>query len=153
MAVSLRVAQVEELEILDAMDRQDHASRFVIQTGIEQHRRNFSDPDITYLCIENEQGQLCGYFILVVEPGGETIEFRRILIDQNQRGIGQNAIEAMEDYCCRRWHPRKIWLDVYEDNEIGLHIYPKLGYRPSGETYVDGRKLLFFAKTFESDSI
>ena len=150
MTVSLRVAQARELEILDAMDRQDHASQFVIQTGLEQHRRNFSDPDITYLCIENDRGQLCGYFILVAEAGGETIEFRRILIDQNQRGIGQNAIRAMEDYCRRRWNSRKIWLDVYEDNEIGRHIYEKMGYVPAGETYYEGRKLLFFAKVFEN---
>ena len=31
------------------MDRQAHASRFVIQTGLATHRRNFHHPDITYL--------------------------------------------------------------------------------------------------------
>lgn len=150
MTVSLRTALAEELELLDAMDRQDHASRFVIQTGIEQHRRNFDDPDITYLCIENDQGALCGYFILVAEAGGESIEFRRILIDRNHRGIGQGAIVAMEEYCRQQWRPARIWLDVYEDNDIGRHIYPKLGYRPIGESTNDGRKLLFFEKTFKT---
>ena len=147
--ISLRPARADELEILDAMDRQDHASRFVIQTGIEQHRRNFDDPDITYLCIENDQGELCGYFILVAESGGKTIEFRRILIDGEQRGIGQIAIAKMEDYCRQRWQPCKIWLDVYDDNEIGLHIYPKLGYAWTSETISDGRRLHFFEKRFE----
>ena len=148
MSVSLRAARPEELEILDTMDRQDHASRFVIQSGLEQHRRNFADPDITYLCIENERDELCGYFILVLEAGGESIEFRRILIDRNQRGIGQDAIMEMEQYCQRRWQPRKIWLDVYEDNEIGRHIYAKLGYVQFSESIDQGRKLLFFEKTF-----
>ena len=130
------------------MDRQKHASCFVLQTGLEQHRKNFDDPGITYLCIENESGELCGYFILVAEAGGETIEFRRILIDQNCRGIGQSAIATMEDYCRQRWQPQKIWLDVYEDNEIGRYIYAKLGYQPAGDTISEGRKLLLFEKIF-----
>ena len=149
MTVILRPTRADELEILDAMDRQDHANQYVIQTGIEQHRKNFNDPDITYLCIENSRGELCGYFILVIEAGGKSVEFRRILIDRDRRGIGQTAITEMETYCQRQWQLDRIWLDVYEDNEIGRHIYQKMGYVPAGETCFEGRKLLFFAKTFE----
>ena len=127
------------------MDRQAHASRYVIQTGLDQHRQNFSNPAITYLAIERGD-DFCGYFILVLEQGGDSVEFRRILVDQHQRGVGQAAIVEMEKYCREQWNPKRIWLDVYEDNEIGRHIYHKLGYVPFSEEISDGRKLLFFEK-------
>lgn len=148
--IELRLAREDELETFDALDRQGHASRFVVQTGIDTHRENFSRPDITYLSIERE-GEFCGYFILVREAERDSVEFRRILIDRDRRGIGQAAILAMERYCQQQWNPKRIWLDVYEDNEIGRHIYRKLGYAPFRQEIVDGRKLLFFEKQLRPD--
>ena len=82
----------------------------------------------------------------MLDARNDSVEFRRILIDQNRRGIGQAAIAAMENYCREQWNPKRIWLDVFEDNEIGRHIYQKLGYARFGEDIFDGRKLLFFEK-------
>lgn len=148
--IRLRPARETELERFDAMDRQAHASRFVIQTGLEAHRQNFSDPAVTYLAIERD-GVFCGYFILVREFEAESVEFRRILIDRHQRGVGQAAIAAMESYCREQWNPRRIWLDVFEDNEIGRYVYHKLGYVRFREAMFDGRKLLFFEKQLRPD--
>jgi len=144
--VSLRVATREELERFDMLDRQPHARTFVNQTGLEQHQVNFADPNITYLCIEREAGDFCGYFILVDEPGTASVEFRRILIDQHKRGVGQAAIAAMENYCKLHLAAQRIWLDVYEDNTIGMHIHKKLGYQRFKEEVVEGRILYFYDK-------
>lgn len=128
------------------MDRQDHASDFVTQTGIETHQKYFGEPGITYLSIENSSGELAGYFVLVVEADMESVEFRRILIDQNKRGMGQTAITVMENYCRKEFSVNRIWLDVYEDNAIGRHIYEKLGYQQFNQELEGGRKLLFYEK-------
>ena len=144
--ISLRPSKREELEIFDEMDRQDHARNFVIQTGIEAHQRYFSDSGISYLSIINSSGEFCGYFILVLEPDTESVEFRRILIDQKKRGIGQAAIAEMESYCKTEFNVKRIWLDVYEDNEIGMHIYEKMGYERFKKKLVEGRKLYFYEK-------
>ena len=144
--ISLRPSKREELEIFDEMDRQDHARNFVIQTGLGTHQKYFIDPKITYLSIENSSGEFCGYFILVLEPDTESVEFRRILIDQKKRGIGQAAISEMESYCKNEFNVKRIWLDVYEDNEIGIHIYEKMGYERFKEKLVEGRKLYFYEK-------
>lgn len=144
--ISLRPSKREELEIFDEMERQDHAHNFVIQTGLETHQKNFSDSKITYLSIENGNGEFCGYFILVLEADAGSVEFRRILIDQQKRGIGQAAITEMENYCRNKFNVRRIWLDVFEDNEIGMHIYEKLGYAWFKEESVEGRKLYFYEK-------
>ena len=144
--ISLRPSKREELETFDAMDRQAHARRFVIQTGLETHRRNFGDPGIVYLSIENGSGEFCGYFILVLEPETGSIEFRRILIDREKRGIGQAAIAEMENYCKSEFGAKRIWLDVFEDNQIGMHIYRKMGYARFGKSQVEDRKLYFYEK-------
>ena len=77
--ISLKPTTREELVICDQMDRQDHACNFVNQIGIEAHYRYFDDPNITYLNIENNSGEFIGYFVLVVEPELESLEFRRYI--------------------------------------------------------------------------
>ena len=144
--LSLRPSRRDELEIFDELDRQDHARNFVIQTGIETHQKYFRDPKITYLSIEDSSAELCGYFILVLESESGSIEFRRILIDQKKRGIGQAAIRAMENYCKNKFNRKRIWLDVYEDKKIGMHVYEKMGYKRFKEERAEGRKLYFYEK-------
>lgn len=146
--ISLRPSIRDELEHFDSMDRQIHANRFVNQTGLQTHRAWFEDPAIHYLSIVDDQSGFYGYFILVRESDGESIEFRRILIDQNCRGVGQAAIVEMEDYCRRELAASRIWLDVYEDNAIGRHVYEKLGYRRFDAQDYEGRRLLFYEKLF-----
>ena len=144
--ISLQPSKREELEKFDAMDRQGHAREYVLQTGIETHRQYFDDPCITYLSIKNEGGEFCGYFILVLEPDTGSVEFRRILIDQHRRGIGQPAISEMEKYCKNVLAVERIWLDVFDDNEIGIYIYEKMGYQRFKEEWIDGRRLYFYEK-------
>ena len=144
--IRLRPATRDELEIFDALDREAHARDFVIQTGLDTHNENFDDPAIRYLAIIGKDGEFCGYFILVREANGISIEFRRILIARDRRGVGQAAIGEMERYCRNSFAARRIWLDVFDDNAIGIHVYEKLGYRRFGQGRHEGRKLLFYEK-------
>lgn len=144
--IFLRPSKRDELEIFDEMDRQDHARNFVIQTGLKTHKKYFGDPNTTYLSIENSGGEFCGYFILVVEPDTESVELRRILIDREKRGIGQIVMTKMEDYYRNNFNVKRIWLDVFEDNEIGMHVYENLGYERFKEGLLEGKKLYFYEK-------
>lgn len=144
--ISLRPSRKDELPFFASMEKQSHASRFVNSTDLETHLKNYHRKNIIYLSIENNNKELSGYFILVKEPDEESIEFHRVLIDQNKRGIGQLAITKMEQYCKKELNAKRIWLDVYEDNEIGKHIYEKMDYRQFKENISHGRKLLFYQK-------
>lgn len=143
---SLRSASREELEVFDALDRQEHACKFINETGLRTHQKNYDDPRITYLSIENDDGVFSGYFILVKEEDTASVEFRRILVDKNTRGVGQAAIAEMENYCRQALGAQRIWLDVYEDNARGMHIYEKLGYTRFKQEAVGERQLLFYEK-------
>ena len=146
--IKLTLADKGQLEKFDRMDRLPHAIRFVFQIGLEGHLRNFQDPNVRYLNIENEIGNFLGYFILAHEPEYDSVEFRRILLDPDARGVGQQAIAAMEAYCLIQYETKRIWLDVYQDNEIGIHIYQKLGYQRFDKSMHNGRELWFYQKLF-----
>ena len=75
------------------------------------------------------------------------VEFRRIVVSCRGIGIGQAAIPAMEVYCREQLHCRRIWLDVFDSNPRGRHIYQKLGYRLFDTGELEGRKLLYMDKS------
>lgn len=147
--VKLRESKRQELKIFVEMELQPHAHAFINATDIITHQRNFAEPGIVYLSIVKDS-ELAGYFILAKAPGDEDIEFRRVLIDQNRRGIGQIAIARMEQYCRDNLNGKRIWLDVYEDNARGKHIYEKLGYQQFKRGMYNGRHILYYQKDLEA---
>ena len=141
----LRKTVIDELAYLQKMETQPHARGFINATSLTVHRTQHADPTIIYLSIIDNT-ELVGYFILALEANNTDVEFRRIVIDANQRGIGQRAILLMEAYCRDTLQQQRIWLDVYEDNSRGIHIYEKLGYRYDHSIRVDDRTLRFYSK-------
>jgi ribosomal protein S18 acetylase RimI-like enzyme len=147
--ISLRKSHKAELKTFAEMELQPHAEAFINSVDLTRHDKDFETDNIIYLSIVNDNFELVGYFILAQEPDTNTIEFRRILIDQQQRGIGQIAIRKMESYCRENLSADRIWLDVYDDNHKGKHIYQKLGYQRFKEGEFEGRKLLYYQKTLK----
>jgi RimJ/RimL family protein N-acetyltransferase len=76
----------------------------------------------------------------------DTVEFRRIVVASKGKGLGQLAIKEMEQYCAEHLNCSKVWLDVFESNSRGIHIYQKLGYTQFKEALYEGRSLLFMEK-------
>ena len=128
------------------MDKQKDVCRYVIEYSLNAHTECFHDPQISYLTIVDDQDTVAGYIILVQEDDGSSIEFRRIVIDENKRGVGQAAIQLMEEFCARELKAKRIWLDVFAHNSRGLHVYRKLGYTKFKEGECQGKKLLYFEK-------
>jgi RimJ/RimL family protein N-acetyltransferase len=144
--IRLRKSEAVELQVFVEMELQSHARNFINSEDLETHQKNFADRNIIYLSIDNSDGRLAGYFILASNPDDHLVEFRRVLIDQDHRGIGQSAITAMASYCRDELGFDRIWLDVYEDNAKGRHIYEKLGYKRFKEGSYQGRKILYYHK-------
>ncbi|MBO2649734.1 hypothetical protein I6M51_10365 [Shewanella algae] len=55
-------------------------------------------------------------------------------------------MQLMEEYCLNELNASRIWLDVFDINEVGRHIYQKLGYCEFDTTEVNGKRLLFMQK-------
>lgn len=145
--ISLRRARYDELEKFCAWDLQAHARRFVTGGSLEIHQRDFPKDNTHYLAIVDAAGELIGYFLLRVESGGDTVEFHRIVIDRGARGVGQQAILRMLQFCREDLGASKVWLDVFDDNPRGIHIYEKLGFRWFKSEPAGGRTLHFYRKS------
>lgn len=145
--MNLRESALSEVASFAAMEKQSHVNAFINQLSIDEHHAAFLSAEIIYLTIVGEANVLIGYFIIALEDDGSTAEFRRIVVDQKHRGVGQTAISLMEEYCRVNLQRSKIWLDVYDDNVIGIHIYEKLGYQYDRTEMIKDRKLRFYSKS------
>lgn len=142
-AVQVERAAPEDAPAFVAMEQADDARRYVMAYSLDEHLRRMDDPGIIYLRIL-DRGALAGFFLLALDPDGTSVEFRRIVVATRDRGIGQAAIARMERFCQAELRRRRIWLDVFEDNHRGRHIYEKLGYeRFDARDYGDRRLLLY----------
>ena len=146
MSVQLRRSRFDELARVFELERQPHAKPFVTPAPLARHQDDFSRDEVEYLSILNESGALVGFFILTAEAGGQSVEFARIVVDAAERGIGQAAIAAMERFCAEELGANRIWLDVFDDNARGIHVYEKLGYRRFNSEPRGERTLHFYEK-------
>ena len=136
----------EQVALIEDWEQQAGVGEFIFANSKEQHLVYMQDPTIQYLSVfQNEQ--LVGFIILALEPNNMA-EFRRIVIGHRGAGIGQLAIQAMEHYCLEHFACQRIWLDVFDFNERGQHIYRKLGYQEFKRCEHGEHLLLFFEKHF-----
>lgn len=149
--VLLRVSEFDELELFYQMEADEDTREFVIQHGLEKHQREFAKDDIVYLSIVDDQDKLLGYFVLALENDGRRVEFRRIVVKEKNQGIGRRAIKCMEDYCLEVIRAESIWLDVFDFNERGIHLYESLGYGYLRSEEYQGKSLRIYEKTLVSE--
>ena len=142
--ISAEIAAIAELET------QPHARAFVDPMSLVEHEALSAREDVQYLTIATSELPLAGYFILIHEVENNAVEFRRVVVAARARGIGQQAIRSMERYSLQRFAPSRMWLDVYDENERGKHIYAKLGYVRFDTQPRLGRELHFYEKWFAS---
>ena len=82
-------------------------------------------------------GRLVGFCMFAVDPEGEDEDDRyylwRFMIDKNEqgKGYGQAALQEIIRYF-RDLGADRILLNTEQDNECGLHIYHKAGFRETG---------------------
>ena len=143
--VEIREALLEELPFFAKMEMAGDAVEFVIPYSFDKHSIEFNKENTIYLSIVDEE-KLVGFIILALEPDGVSVEFRRIVVSEKGRGIGQLAITAMEDFCKVKLNCKCIWLDVFESNQRGRYIYEKFGYAQFKTGDYHGQTLLYYQK-------
>lgn len=143
--IELKQSKEHEISKFSEMERLNGTSDFIIPYTIEKHCTEMHKPNIVYLSIYSKS-ILVGFIILAVEDESENVEFRRIVVESKNKGIGQVAVSEMERYCKDLLKRNRIWLDVFDDNKRGQHIYNKLGYKQFKTGEYNGKPLLYFAK-------
>ncbi len=144
--IRIRESRAHELRAFILMEAESDTAEFILPYSLARHREEFEREEIVYLSIFRRH-ELAGFFILALEADGNSVEFRRIVVDDKGRGTGQQSILAMETYCRHQLKRKRIWLDVFEDNHRGRHVYQKLGYREFDRGELEDRILIFMQKT------
>ncbi|KZN44061.1 GNAT family N-acetyltransferase [Pseudoalteromonas luteoviolacea] len=144
--IEIKPTQIEHIDAFVAMEKAGTTSSYIIPYSKEQHLAEMHKEDNVYLSVFH-QGVLAGFIILACEAD-QSVEFRRIVIASKGQGVGQKAISLMETHCVKQLNCKRIWLDVFESNLRGIHIYNKLGYRPFDDSLHMGKKLILMEKKF-----
>lgn len=142
--LTLQPAKKQDVPIFTQMEMAQDTSSYIIPYTEEQHIAEMEKNEIKYLSIY-QQNTLIGFIILALESGTR-VEFRRIVIAQKGCGYGQMAMQLLEQYCKQKLQKRAIWLDVFESNKRGIHIYQKLGYQQFELAEHEGKTLLLMQK-------
>lgn len=144
MVLELRKSVISEASAFVEMECSPDTKGFVIPYSVEKHVSLIESNEVVYLSLYDEN-ELSG-FIILSQESQDTVEFRRIVVASKGKGLGQLAIKEMEQYCAEHLNCSKVWLDVFESNSRGIHIYQKLGYTQFKEALYEGRSLLFMEK-------
>jgi diamine N-acetyltransferase len=140
--IALRPTCADELALLVELENAPGTREFITPNTPEVHRANLARDEFVYLSIL-EPDAVVGVIILHLDAEPHSVEFRRIVVRDKDRGVGQQAIRAMEAWC-RGLGRSRVWLDVFETNLRARHVYEKLGYRRFGQSAFDGRVLFLY---------
>lgn len=143
--IQLRKTLESELEQIVELEQQADVNDYIAANTLEDHQSRMIEENTVYLTID-EDGQFAGFMILIHQPNTDSMECRRIAVTHRDEGIGQQALQLMEDYCQEHFNVKRIRLDVFEANERGKHVYTKLGYKQFKTGTYRGKTLLYMEK-------
>jgi diamine N-acetyltransferase len=131
--MQLRLARLDDLPRIMAMERLPEYRAFVGNWSEEEHRAKLTGTDCLYFVLESETGEMAGFAILrgVASPH-RSIRLQRIVVANPERGVGRQMLAGILDYVFRELKAHRLWLDVFQTNTRAQHVYESLGFRHEG---------------------
>ena len=143
--IELQESTREDLKLFSSWENIEGIREFICPYSIERHKEEFDKDEIIYLKIDFNSKPV-GFVLLKLENDNNSVEFRRIVVAERGKGIGQKVLNEIEKYCINKLNRNRIWLDVFEFNERGIHIYGKCGYQKINELDIDGKRVFIYEK-------
>jgi diamine N-acetyltransferase len=129
----LRLATLDDIPAILALERTPMAREFVGQWSEERHRATLEGGDARYYVSETEWGELQAYAILRgLHEDSRAIELKRIVVAVPERGLGRRLLRELMHIAFTELGAHRLFLDVYEDNARARHIYESLGFQYEG---------------------
>ena len=96
------------------------------------------EPGWVVKAIEHE-GELIGFTMFGFNEEEEFYELCRIMIDRKHqnKGLGTQAIKMVLDEMKARFGCEEVYLSTDPENERGIHVYEKIGFRSEHEMLDD----------------
>lgn len=131
--ISLRLTTPPDMDFVIQMERKPENKPFIRQWSLEQHLAAIDSPHYAHLIIEDERKKRIGYIILAgLDSPDKSIEFKRIVIREKEKGFGQLAIHALKKVVFEEFSAHRLWLEVMETNCRARRVYESLGFVKEG---------------------
>lgn len=126
--LSLFPTTPEDLDIILAMETSPENATYIFQWKRNQHAAAISDTNIAHLKIVLGN-KIVGYLILIgLTNPDQSINFRRIVIEEKGYGYGRQAIGLVKDMVFNKFKAHRLWLDVMAHNERAYALYLSEGF-------------------------
>ena len=133
MKIRLRPTIEADLDFVLGAEQAAENRAFVGAWTREQHRAALESEFLSHLVIENADGERVGYVILAgLADSNESIEFRRIVVTEKNRGYGKEALREIKKLAFEGLKAHRLWLDVKKANARARHIYETEGFQTEG---------------------
>jgi diamine N-acetyltransferase len=133
--IGLRNAAVNDVDYIYQLEAHPENSRFVMAYSRERHIQVMeSEDEELFVIINKTTNDLLGFVILAgLTNPNLSMEFRRLVIADKGKGLGRQVVNLVVQYCFIILKFHRLWLDVYEDNLKGIHLYQSIGFRQEGK--------------------
>jgi RimJ/RimL family protein N-acetyltransferase len=129
----LRVATLDDIPAILALERTPMAREFVGQWSEDRHRATLAGGDARYFVSETEWSEVQAYAILRgIHENSRAIELKRIVVAVPERGLGRRMLKDLMRIAFHELGAHRLFLDVYEDNSRARHLYESLGFQYEG---------------------
>jgi diamine N-acetyltransferase len=132
-AMFLRLATLDDIPAILALERTPMAREFVGQWTEDRHRATLAGGDARYFVSETEWSEVQAYAILRgINENSGAIELKRIVVAVPERGLGRRMLKELMRIAFSELGAYSLFLDVYEDNARARHLYESLGFQYEG---------------------
>jgi diamine N-acetyltransferase len=129
----LRVAGLDDVPQIAAMERLPEFRTFVGQWTEEEHRQRMASADVRYFVADARQRELAAFAILQgLTSEHRSIELKRVVVKSPGQGQGKQILRELLDKVFHEFRAHRVWLDVFETNLRARHVYESLGFRCDG---------------------
>lgn len=133
----------------------DSNKKEVLDLKIAEQQRGFIEP--VSLCLADAEKDT-RYVPLALYENGEIIGFSmygkfdeqiwldRYLIDERfqGKGLGRYFFRALVEHLLERYPNQPIYLSVFDQNKVAIHLYQKFGFSFTEEVDENGEKIMIY---------
>lgn len=139
----IRSTKPEDLDTVLLIEQAKDNIRWICPYSKARHLQVIESNHEFHFVIIND-GNIVGFIILAqTEKEHDSIEFRRIAINEKGRGIGRKTVQWIKDWAFNKMGAHRLWLDVFTDNDRAKSLYLSEGFVAEGirrESFLTGKE-------------
>ncbi len=131
--ISLRETIKTDIGNVITLERDPVNIPFIRQWSEDQHLASLKNDHYGHYIIENSNNDFLGYVILTgLDNPDQSIEFKRIVINNKSQGIGKKAVQLIKQLAFNTLHAHRLWLEVMTTNQRACAVYQSHGFVKEG---------------------